>query len=98
MDRLLEIEIRAGRQRQTAGYADRSLDIDILFYGGRILCLPEITIPHPRLQERRFALVPLCEIAPGFIHPVSGLSVSELLAKCSDPAMPVQISPSSAKL
>jgi 2-amino-4-hydroxy-6-hydroxymethyldihydropteridine diphosphokinase len=55
-----------------------------LFYGSKILFTDELMIPHPRLHERRFTLVPLDEIAPGYIHPVYRKPVSELLRQCID--------------
>lgn len=60
----------------------RLIDIDILFFDHIILDSPTITIPHPRLQERAFVLVPLADLAPDLVHPVSGKSVRELLAAC----------------
>ena len=78
---LLAVEHRFGRER-TVRWGPRTLDLDILFYGTRVLDEPGLTIPHPRAHERRFVLEPMAEIAPGFVHPTLGLSVSELL---SDP-------------
>ena len=60
--------------------APRLIDIDILFYGDQVIETSELTIPHPRLAERAFVLVPLAEIAPRLVHPVLQKRVSELLA------------------
>ena len=79
----LGIETQFGRQR-TGEYSDRRMDIDILFYDDMIISEEELTIPHPRLQERLFVLKPLASICPEFIHPVSGLTIKELLKSCDD--------------
>lgn len=68
----------------SSGYSSRTIDIDILFYGSRILFTDELMIPHPRLHERRFTLVPLNEIAAELQHPVYRKTISELLNACSD--------------
>lgn len=60
----------------------RLIDIDILFFDNMVLDTPALTIPHPRLHERAFVLVPLADLAPDLIHPVLGKSVSDLLAAC----------------
>jgi len=57
----------------------RPIDIDILFYGEQVIKTPELVIPHPRLTERAFVLVPLVEIAPELVHPANGKTARELL-------------------
>lgn len=78
---MLAIEQEFGRDR-SAGIANgpRTLDLDLLLYEERILDLPELQLPHPRLAERAFVLVPLAEVAPDCIDPRSGRTAAELLA------------------
>ena len=75
-----EIESELGRVRSFPN-APRTVDIDILFYGDVVLDTPELTLPHPRLAERAFVLVPLAEIAPDLKHQVTGAKVSKMLDK-----------------
>ena len=80
----LATEQQAGRERQQR-WAARTLDVDILLYGDAIIQTPTLTVPHPALPSRRFALTPLAEIAPKLVHPQLWQTVSELLASCPDP-------------
>ncbi|MBI4761945.1 MAG: 2-amino-4-hydroxy-6-hydroxymethyldihydropteridine diphosphokinase [Chloroflexota bacterium] len=75
------LEAALGRT-ETFRYGPRLIDIDILFYDNLILNTPLLTIPHPHLHERGFVLVPLMDIAPDHVHPLSGKSVREMLAAC----------------
>ena len=65
-------------------WGPRQIDIDILYYGQMVATMPDLTVPHPRLHERRFTLVPLVEVAPEFIHPKLKLTNEQLLARCED--------------
>lgn len=85
---IMEIEKRMGRFRD-GKYGPRIIDIDILLYNDDIIEEPSLQIPHPRLVNRRFALVPLNEIAPKVIHPVFKKTIGELLLECRD-TLPVK--------
>jgi 2-amino-4-hydroxy-6-hydroxymethyldihydropteridine diphosphokinase len=74
------IEAKLGRT-PSKPYSPRPMDIDILFYGTQVINSPTLTIPHPRIPERAFVLVPLNEIAPELVHPVSGKPVKQMLAE-----------------
>lgn len=78
LETLLQIEAQFGRVRQ-ACWGPRSLDLDLLLYNDLILDTPTLQIPHPRMHERAFVLVPLTEIAPNWIEPVSGKAIAELV-------------------
>jgi len=82
-DRLLEglknIESLLGRQESTGDYTDRSIDIDIIFYDKQVIDTPQLKVPHPLMEKRRFVLEPLNEIAPDFLHPVLKKRVHDLL-------------------
>jgi 2-amino-4-hydroxy-6-hydroxymethyldihydropteridine diphosphokinase len=80
---LREIETRLGSKKLIAK-GPRLIDMDILLYGDEVIDMPELQVPHPRMHLRRFVLEPLAEIAPQVRHAISGLSVSEMLARTKD--------------
>lgn len=81
---LLQIEVELGRIRTGEINGSRTMDIDILLYGQRVLDSEYLQIPHPRMHLRKFVLIPLNSIASDFVHPVSGRSIGQLLGSCSD--------------
>jgi 2-amino-4-hydroxy-6-hydroxymethyldihydropteridine diphosphokinase len=88
LNALLSIETQMGRLRQEK-FGARIIDIDILLYNNSILHEAALTVPHPELTNRRFALTPLMEIAKDVIHPVSGKTIYSLLKECPD-VLPVK--------
>ncbi len=81
---ILATETGMGRERKSAGYQSREIDIDILLYSDLVIDAGNLQIPHPRMHLRRFVLEPLAELAPGMIHPLMKKSIQELLKQCSD--------------
>ena len=79
-----QIESSMGRIRKSAKYESRTIDIDILFYDDLIMNEIGLIIPHPEFHKRNFAMIPMSEINPGFVHPVFGRTVSNLLKKSPD--------------
>lgn len=81
---LQAIEGEAGRERPYPGAA-RTLDLDLILFGDRVIEEPDLRVPHPRFRERRFVLEPLAEIAPGLKDPVTGRTAAELLTRLGTP-------------
>jgi 2-amino-4-hydroxy-6-hydroxymethyldihydropteridine diphosphokinase len=84
LGKILAIESLMGRVRGPEHFSSRVIDIDILLYDNIIIDEENLRIPHPLLQERRFVLAPLCEIAAELIHPVLKKTFKELLEECED--------------
>ncbi|WP_167496562.1 2-amino-4-hydroxy-6-hydroxymethyldihydropteridine diphosphokinase [Desulfopila sp. IMCC35006] len=80
---LLAVEASFGRKRSEKkfGYQDRSLDLDLLYYGDIVMDSPELTLPHPRIGDRLFVLVPLAELEPDFRDTLSKKTVNEMEAR-----------------
>jgi 2-amino-4-hydroxy-6-hydroxymethyldihydropteridine diphosphokinase len=84
LGRILMIESKLGRVRCETRYTSRTIDIDILLYNNEIIEKEALSIPHPRLHQRKFVLIPLNELAPDLVHPVFGKTIKELLESCRD--------------
>lgn len=83
LERLSSIEDQMGRKREKR-WGSRNIDLDILLYDTRMVNSERLTIPHPRMHERRFVLVPLAQIAPKLLHPRLKKNIEELLVCCRD--------------
>lgn len=83
LEKILEIEHKLGRVREEK-WGPRTLDLDILYYNDNIINSPSLTLPHLQLHLRRFTLVPLCEIAPLWVHPILKKNNLQLLQECPD--------------
>lgn len=85
IEKILGIENELGRERNNSStYSDRNIDIDILLFDDEVIFYNNLKVPHPRMLERKFVLVPLAEIAPNFIHPIKKKSTTYCLTNCND--------------
>lgn len=83
LEELQKIELEMGRVREVK-WRERLIDIDILYYNNEIINEPNLSIPHPEIPNRRFTLVPLCELATDQIHPILRQTQGQLLQRCQD--------------
>lgn len=84
LKRINEIEDLLERKRDRK-WGNRTMDIDIIYIEDLVIETKDLTIPHPFIQERKFVLLPVCELLPAFIHPVLGKTNAQLLEACQDP-------------
>jgi 2-amino-4-hydroxy-6-hydroxymethyldihydropteridine diphosphokinase len=91
LEELLSVEKSMGRVRMMRGYESRIIDIDILFYNSLVMKTDSLVIPHPRLHLRNFVLYPLCDIAPGFMHPILKKTMAQLKDHSPDDSFVVAI-------
>ena len=88
---LKKIEKSMGREDVDGSYSDRFIDIDILFYDNITTDLEDLKIPHPKIEIRKFVLVPMLEIADDYVHPILNKTIKELYNDCSDKDIPLKI-------
>jgi 2-amino-4-hydroxy-6-hydroxymethyldihydropteridine diphosphokinase len=89
--RLLDTETAMGRIREEEGYTDRTIDLDILDYDGRVWESELLVLPHPRLHLRRFTLMPMGDVVPHWSHPTLEKSLATLLEECPDEVVPMTV-------
>jgi 2-amino-4-hydroxy-6-hydroxymethyldihydropteridine diphosphokinase len=83
LDSLIAIEDALGRTRERR-YSPRTVDLDLLLWGSEITDTFRLCVPHPQIAHRKFVLIPLCDLIPGYAHPVLGRTFAELLETCED--------------
>ena len=88
---LKKIEKSMGREDIDGSYSDRFIDIDVLFYDNIITDSEDLKIPHPKIEIRKFVLVPMLEIADDYVHPILNKTIKELYNDCSDQDIPLKI-------
>ena len=88
---LKRIEKSMGREDVDGSYSDRLIDIDILFYDNITTDSEDLKIPHPKIEIRKFVLVPMLEIADEYVHPILNKTIKELYNDCSDQDIPLKI-------
>ena len=81
---VLNIENKMKRIRTSSGYQGRTMDIDILYYGNKVIKTQNLEIPHPKIEDRLFVLLPIKEISPNFCSPISGKHINNLIIECKD--------------
>ena len=88
---LKKIEKSMGREDIDGSYSDRFIDIDILFYDNIVLDIKDLKIPHPKIEIRKFVLVPMLEIADDYVHPILNKTIRQLNNECDDQGIPLKI-------
>ena len=88
---LKKIEKSMGREDIDGSYSDRFIDIDILFYDNITTDSEDLKIPHPKIEIRKFVLVPMLEIADDYVHPILNKTIKELDNDCSDQDIPLKV-------
>jgi 2-amino-4-hydroxy-6-hydroxymethyldihydropteridine diphosphokinase len=81
---ILDIESELKRVRSQSGYEGRTMDIDIIYYGDKKINCDNLVVPHPKSKDRLFVLLPLKDIDPNFVDPITGKTIDNMLSECSD--------------
>ncbi len=87
LDALLAIERALGRVRDGERFGPRRIDLDLIAVGDAVLDAPTLTLPHPRMHERPFVVMPMLDVAPDWVHPLLGVSLRELAARLEAPPL-----------
>lgn len=95
---LQRIEQRMGRAVERVQGVDRSIDLDLLLVGSQVVERSDLILPHPRLHQRRFVLIPLCELDPDLHHPVLGVTMRQLLDCLHDPSLVRSLAPAGGRV
>ena len=101
LEQLADIQQHLGRKKDAVRFGPRVLDLDILLFDDRVIQSPRLEIPHPRMHKRAFVLQPICDIDPAIVHPVLGMTVSDLLNRIEDEeqrVIPLETQPVSSKI
>ena len=88
---LKKIEKSMGREDIDGSYSDRFIDVDILFYDNIIIDSEDLKIPHPKIEIRKFVLIPMLEIADDYVHPILNKTIRQLDDECDDQGIPLKI-------
>jgi 2-amino-4-hydroxy-6-hydroxymethyldihydropteridine diphosphokinase len=91
LEKALQIETLLGRKRNSTGYSSRTIDIDLIYFNDLIIDIEDLNIPHPRMHERLFVLIPLNELTNSIVHPIYNKNTIELIAEITNQEIPKKV-------
>jgi 2-amino-4-hydroxy-6-hydroxymethyldihydropteridine diphosphokinase len=91
LEKALQIEALLGRKRNSTGYSSRTIDIDLIYFDDLIIDIENLNIPHPRMHERLFVLIPLNELTHSIMHPIYNKNTTELIAEITNQEIPKKV-------